>query len=388
MINQEFKHIVAMASVQKVHFTWVLIVLAFFLVLALPKPVFSFEHNTNIGLNHSEISGITEAHKDVDLSMQVRGRITRIFFREGHRVKAGKIILHLDNRLEQLEVEQRRLILNNRVELRGAKEREKTLAKRLKATRHLFEENRSVSGELLEQKELEYLAAVIERKRLQAVEAQEKIEYDVAKINLERRLLRAPFDGVITRVLFDEGESVDINQPLVHLVDADSSYFVANLEERIGRQFQPGQKVDLAIQVGESKKNRAGVIVFVSPVVDPASGLMEVKARFDNQDGMFRPGVGGEIRIKTPDDPESAVREKLTATTPLKGHGSHFNNDHLLRKEDLEEDEMVFPIPAGQNDSSRLDVSLEGTSHDSRGTPPRTASKMRFLKDGMEVHGR
>jgi RND family efflux transporter MFP subunit len=258
--------------------------------------------------NSQDMIGITQAHKDVDLSMQVRGRITKIFYREGSRVKIGTIILNLDNRLEQLAVDQRRLFLNNRVELRGAKEREQILKKRLETTRQLFMESRSVSGEFLEQKELEYLAAVIERKRLQVVEAQEKIEYEVAKTNLERRMLRAPFEGVITKIFFDEGESIDANQPLVHLVDADTIYFVANLEERIGRQFQLGQKVYLAIQVGDSKQIRDGVIVYVSPVVDPASGLMEVKARFDNQDGVFRPGVGGEIHFKIPDNTESAVR--------------------------------------------------------------------------------
>ncbi len=61
--------------------------------------------------SRQDMSGITHANKDVEISMQVSGRITRIFHREGSRVERGDVILHLDNRLELLEVEQRELIL-------------------------------------------------------------------------------------------------------------------------------------------------------------------------------------------------------------------------------------------------------------------------------------
>ncbi|MBF0454275.1 MAG: efflux RND transporter periplasmic adaptor subunit [Magnetococcales bacterium] len=242
-----------------------------------------------------QLSGVTKARRDVDLSVPVQGRITKIFFREGERVTKGSILLHLENQLEKLAVEQRTLLLKSRAELRGAMARERKLRKRLESTKKLFNESRSVSGEVVEQKELELLAAVTERKRLELIKASEAIELEVAKANLDRRFLRAPFDGVITKLYLDEGESVDANQPVVHLVDADSSFFVANLEERMGRRFQTGQKVVLSIRTGASRQKREGTVTFVSPVMDSASGLMEVKVLFDNQDGLFRPGVSGKM---------------------------------------------------------------------------------------------
>jgi multidrug efflux pump subunit AcrA (membrane-fusion protein) len=36
-------------------------------------------------------------------------------------------------------------------------------------------------------------------------------------------------------------------------------------------------------------------VVFVSPVADPLSGLVELVAEFDNADGSVRPGVAGRI---------------------------------------------------------------------------------------------
>lgn len=243
------------------------------------------------------VPGITKAHRDVDLSLQVRGRITEIRHQEGSWVEAGTIILSLDNRLEELEVEQRRLLYESRVELQGAKERERMLKQSVVKARKLYQESRSISGEVLEQKELAYLTAVIDRKRLEVIESREEVEYHVAEENLSRRFLRAPFDGVVTKIVFGVGESVEPNQPLVHLVDARKSYFIANVEERIGRLFSLGQKVDLSVQTGGRKARREGAILFISPVVDTASGLMEIKATFNNDDGLFRPGVAGEMKL-------------------------------------------------------------------------------------------
>ncbi len=37
-----------------------------------------------------------------------------------------------------------------------------------------------------------------------------------------------------------------------------------------------------------------------SPVVDPASGLMIIKAEFENSDQMIKPGVAGSMLVKIP----------------------------------------------------------------------------------------
>ena len=41
-----------------------------------------------------------------------------------------------------------------------------------------------------------------------------------------------------------------------------------------------------------------GKIVFLSPVVDPASGLQKVRVLFDNTEGQVRPGVAGKMLIE------------------------------------------------------------------------------------------
>ncbi len=38
-----------------------------------------------------------------------------------------------------------------------------------------------------------------------------------------------------------------------------------------------------------------GKISFISPVVDPASGLAKIKALFENADGKIRPGLAAKL---------------------------------------------------------------------------------------------
>ena len=51
--------------------------------------------------------------------------------------------------------------------------------------------------------------------------------------------------------------------------------------------------MEYPFEVNSSGKTVTGSasVVFVAPVVDPASGLLRVKLAFENQEGEVRPGV-------------------------------------------------------------------------------------------------
>jgi multidrug efflux pump subunit AcrA (membrane-fusion protein) len=56
----------------------------------------------------------------------------------------------------------------------------------------------------------------------------------------------------------------------------------------------------LRIQVGRGTVAKKGKIIFISPVVDPASGLFQVKAEFDNKNRSVKPGVEGTMTLTRP----------------------------------------------------------------------------------------
>jgi RND family efflux transporter MFP subunit len=219
------------------------------------------------------ISGITEPFMDVSLGASVAGIIRTEFFKEGDTVKKGDVILELDKRLEELEVERRKAVMDQ-----NKMERD--------ATRTLVETTKSVSKEAAAKAEAEYNVALA--------------EYSIATEQLANRRIVAPFSGAITEIMLRPGAACAPYQSLVRVVDTSRCYFVGQIEGKAAAGLKLDQPVKLEVDGGVAV---SGKICFVSPVVDPASGLAKVKAIFDNADGKVRPGLSAKL---TPASMESA----------------------------------------------------------------------------------
>ena len=270
------------------------------LALAMVMVTLILEPAVVCGAQQLSISGITEPTQDITLNAIVEGTIAKLHVKEGATVKRGQTILELDKRLEALEVGRRKLLWESRAEIEAAAAQVATLKSLLDSTRELFDSTQTVSRDELIRLELEYKLAVSEKQRLEVAKARERIEYEMALENLSRRSLRSPIQGTIIKLFLNKGESCELTQPLVHLVDTRKCLFVCNIEEWAGRTLEKGQWVDLKINIGLDTIDKKGKVIFASPVVDPASGLLEVKAEFDNADGVVRPGISGVLILNIP----------------------------------------------------------------------------------------
>jgi len=253
---------------------------------------------SSFGKEPLSISGITEPIGNVTLSATAVGTISTIFVKEGTSVRKGAAILELDKKVEELEAERRKLIWESKAEIKAAAARVSTLKSLLESTRELFKSTGSVSREELEKMELEYEIAEAEKERLETAEERERIEYEMARETLKKRSLISPIQGTVIKLFLKEGESCQENKPLAQVVDTSSGIFVSNVEEGVGRTLRTGQSVDLKIKTGNESIAKKGTIIFVSPVVDQASGLLEVKTEFDNSDGSVRPGISGSMILR------------------------------------------------------------------------------------------
>jgi membrane fusion protein, multidrug efflux system len=212
--------------------------------------------------------GITEPVFDVTLSMAVPGIMTVQRFKEGQFVQPNDVILELDSQLEELEVERRRLVMENR----------KSDAE---STKLVFDKTASISRDELLKKEADYQVALA--------------EYRIAVQELQRRKLFAPGAGVITEVNLHVGEACSPYTAVARLVDTRQCYFISHVEAKAASGLKTGQTVQLEIDDVKNPIKLGAKIVFVSPVVDSASGLQKIKAIFDNTDGKVRPGLTGKM---------------------------------------------------------------------------------------------
>lgn len=218
------------------------------------------------------VSGITESINDVTLSTPLAGIVGKRPHKEGDRVRAGEAAVELDKRLEELEVDRRKFAMDLK-------------KSDLDSTRALFEKKAlSISREEMDKKISEYNIAAV--------------ELELAKEQLRKRQIIAPFEGMIVDLPVKEGEACQALQPLVRIVDAKRCYFVANVEAKSGHGLKVGKNVKLQVEAGNETVPFPGIIGFVSPVVDPASGLLKIKVTFENAEERIRPGVAGKMLLE------------------------------------------------------------------------------------------
>ncbi len=243
----------------------------------------------------SIVKGNTRCVADLNLALPVTGRIAKMHVREGSVVRAGDVLVQLDHSTEQLDVERRRVQWQGQAELVTARARKETAEGQVIAARQIFKSSQGISREELENRELAFATTVSEVERLKMVKEMERLDYLSAKENLARRSLHAPSRGIVTKLIKQAGESVQSNEAVIRLCDLSKILFVANVPSSRSEHLQTGGTVELL--VGNQGTRTRGKLIFVSPVVDAASGLREIKIELIKPAADVRPGVPASLYL-------------------------------------------------------------------------------------------
>jgi RND family efflux transporter MFP subunit len=241
------------------------------------------------------VKGTTRCASDLSLAFPVTGRIADMRVREGSLVRVGQVLMSLDRAAEELDVERRRVQWEGQAELKGAQARMETARQQAEMARRIFQDSRGISLEELQNRELALATTVSELERIRTQKEMERLDYLTARENLERRALRAPSRGIVTRLIKHTGESVQANDAVLRLCDLGSIQFVANVPVNRSEGLREGNIVSLG--VGVPAKPVRGKLIFVSPVVDSASGLREVKVELIKPGPEIRPGVPASLTL-------------------------------------------------------------------------------------------
>jgi RND family efflux transporter MFP subunit len=216
------------------------------------------------------LRALTEPVADVVLSARVPGQVAKVHHAEGDFVKSGAVLLEFEQKTERLEVQRKQAQVDI---LQGELDRSELL----------FKTSSSMPREELERKRGEVTVA--------------RVELEQAKHLVAQRQIVAPFDGVITLLPVKVGEYCDVARPVMRLVDGREFYAVSNADPARAGHLKVGQAIAIEVAAQGRSIVLDGTVVFVSPVVDPASGLMRLKAKFANPESRVRPGIAGTLRV-------------------------------------------------------------------------------------------
>jgi RND family efflux transporter MFP subunit len=244
-------------------------------------------------------NGLIEPIKRVNLSLSIDGVVSEINIKEGSLVKKDESILKLFDKLQSLEVERRKVLVDDKTRVYYLKKELDIVWNIYKSGESLYKKTGSISKNELDGYSINYYKLKSSLDELERSKKLEVIEYNLEREKLKLYTLRAPFSGVITKIKLDVGERGRIGDEVVELVDSSICFVEVNIPEIEVHNISVGQSVNITINREVQKIQKNAKISYISPIADSSSGLVLIKLEFENRDFTITPGILADVEINT-----------------------------------------------------------------------------------------
>lgn len=232
--------------------------------------------------------GNVEARSSVAIKARVSGQILSVHFAEGQQVRKGDLLFRIDPRPYQATLQQaeanvardRAMAKNAEVEV---KRLEGLVAKEY-VTREQYDQSRA-SAESLEASAKADEAAV-----------------ETARLDLSFCSIVSPIDGRAGAILVHPGNLVSPNtDSLVLLLQTRPIYVTFSVPEKdlaAIRSRSAESKLEVEALVSGSTSGSRGMLSFVDNTVNTATGTIQLKATFPNEDDGLWPGQFVDVVLR------------------------------------------------------------------------------------------
>ena len=212
--------------------------------------------------------GSLKSRQGVMMRPEVSGRVARLGFRDGERVKRGQLLVQLDDALQQAQLQQ-------------AQAQSSIARTNLQRSRELLAQN-FVSPSVVDQNVA----------NLQVADSQVAL----AQAQAARMRVVAPFDGTLGIRSVQVGDYVKDGADMVSIEDLSGLHVEFTLPERYIARVRNGQTVELALDAlpGRAFKGRIDAL---DSQVDPNGRSLRVRASVDSSDAQLKPGMFARPRV-------------------------------------------------------------------------------------------
>lgn len=238
--------------------------------------------------DHEEVVGSVRSRRVVRVAAQVSARVLEVARQAGERVRAGEVLVRLDERESAARLRQMRETLVA-VEAAGesARQREAQAEARLtqaraafERTRGLFERQAATQAGLedAERARVEAEAGLADAKAAVASAAAQRESARAATTEAEAALshltLTAPFDGLVSERRVEPGDLANPGEPLLVLLDPAALRVEAAVREGLIARLSRGQALE--VELPSSGARLTGTVSELLPAADPRTRTFEV----------------------------------------------------------------------------------------------------------------
>jgi multidrug efflux pump subunit AcrA (membrane-fusion protein) len=116
---------------------------------------------------------------------------------------------------------------------------------------------------------------------------------------LEKTRIVAPFDGVVARRYIRAGQTVARDERLFWVTATGPLRVRFTLPSHFVNRVKIGQQLDISVPDGTPGAKHTARVIQMSPVVDPASGTIELLAELTGPSADLRPGMQADVHLPT-----------------------------------------------------------------------------------------
>jgi membrane fusion protein (multidrug efflux system) len=233
--------------------------------------------------------GSLRSRQGVIVRPEVSGRVVKLGFRDGERVRRGQVLVQLDDALP-------------RAQLRQAEAQLAIARTTLQRNRELVAQN-FVTQSVVDQAQA----------NVDVADAQVAL----ARAQLDKLRIVAPFDGQTGIRAVNVGDYLKDGADIVALEDTSSMYVDFSLPERFASRLAPRQSVEVAIDSLPGERFTA-VVLALEPQITADGRAIAARATVPNADARLRAGMFARVRVVLAERP-GAVLVPEEAIVPQAG---------------------------------------------------------------------
>lgn len=250
--------------------------------------------------------------QEVEVPAREAGPLQRMAVAEGAMVKVGELLAQIDDTdaklaktRAEIELDNARRNASNEIKVRVAVKAADVAEAELK--RGLESQKRYPKS--VSETEIDRLRLTADHAKLQVEQA--KYDFETAQLALrvqenqvqqaarqvERRRILAPVSGRVVQLFRQQGEWIEVGQPLARVLRIDRLKAVGSLDARQMRGDPTGRPVSLKVETETGQAEFPGRVTFVHSEVNPVNGQLDFWAEIENPNLQLRPGVRASLKI-------------------------------------------------------------------------------------------
>jgi len=275
-------------------------------------------------------SGYVVARRRATVSSKVTGKVVDVLIEEGHPVKEGQVVAHLDDTQAKaaLNLAEAQLAASRK----GYAEDD---AKLKEAELNLRRRQQLLQERVVGQAEVDDAQSVVDSTKARIAYSQQQIgvaerQVELQKANLDDMTVRAPFAGIVISKDAQPGEMISpvsagggfTRTGIGTIVDMTSLEIEVDVNETYINRVEPGQKVEATLDAYPDWQIPAHVITTI-PSADRQKATVKVRIGFDRSTG------SGSSRTESRGEPldprilpDMGVKVAFLKDTPPRGQAA------------------------------------------------------------------